>query len=89
MINMETKAGEMVTGQGCGLVLVDVTRGVLRPTGHHWFTLFPYLSRLRTVRCHLGGCQVTDLLIPSTYWQMGARKTCYSLIVGSGSIRTN
>jgi hypothetical protein len=48
---MEIKAGEMVTGQGCGLVVVDVTRGVLRSTGHHWVTLFPCPSRLRTDRC--------------------------------------
>jgi hypothetical protein len=48
---MEIKAGEMVTEQGCGLVVVDVTRGVLRPTGHHWVTLFPCPSQLRTGRC--------------------------------------
>jgi hypothetical protein len=51
MVNIEIKAGEMVTGQGCGLVVVDVTRGVLRPTGHHWVTLFHYPSRLRTGHC--------------------------------------
>jgi hypothetical protein len=51
MVNMEIKAYEMVIGQGCGLVVVDMTRGVLRPIGLHWVTLFPYPSRLRTGRC--------------------------------------
>jgi hypothetical protein len=35
MVNIEIKEDEMVTGQGCGLVVVDVTRGVMRLTGHH------------------------------------------------------
>jgi hypothetical protein len=51
MVNMEIKAGEMVTGQGCVLVVLDVTRGVLRLTGHHWVTLFPCPRQLRTGRC--------------------------------------
>jgi hypothetical protein len=51
MVNMEIKAGEMVTRQGCGLVVVGVTKGVLRPTVHHWVTLFSCPSQLRTGRC--------------------------------------
>jgi hypothetical protein len=61
MLSMEIKAGEMVTRQGCGLVVVDVTRGVL---------LSYIISLSESVKdrsLHLDGCQVTDLLIPSIY----------------------
>jgi hypothetical protein len=69
-------------------VLVGVASYVPRPRDIIGLHYFPYPCQIRTVRCMDPG-QVTDLLIPSIYWRMGARKTCYSLIMGSSSFGTD
>jgi hypothetical protein len=69
-----------------------------RPGGTGWMDLYLVgqqsgarlhlfrLCQLRTVRCMDPG-QVTDF-VPSIYLLMGGGKTCFSLVMGSGSFRT-
>jgi hypothetical protein len=68
-------------------VLVGVTNCVPRPRGIAWVHCFPCPCRLRTVRCMDPG-QVTDLL-SRAHTCLGSGKTCYSLIMGSGSFWTD
>jgi hypothetical protein len=77
----------MVTGQGFGKGIGGCDK--LRPTatGHNWVALFPCPCQLRTVRCMDPG-QVTDLLsrAHTCLWE---RECLYSLVMGSGSFRTD
>ena len=79
---------KMVIGQGYDWVLVGVRGCVLQPTWHSSVTLFPCLCQLRTGRCISLEASHRSI-IPSTYLGMGIEKTCFSLVVGSVSFRTN
>jgi hypothetical protein len=67
MVNMEIKAGEMVTGQECGLVVVDVTRGCPEANRASLGYIVSLSESVKDRSLHLDGYQVTDLLIPSIY----------------------
>ena len=68
-------------------VLVGVRGCVLRPTGHGLVTLFPVcVSKGPAIA--MDARQVTDLLSEQIL-DYGRRKACCSLVVGSGSFRTD
>ena len=70
----------MVTGQGYGLGIGGCKR-LCRHGRGAWlgYTAFPVWS-VKDRSLHKPSRQVTDLIIPSTYWCMGAWKTCCSLV---------
>ena len=71
---------KMVTGQRHGWVLVGVKGCVLWPIGHSSIIFFPCLCQLRTGRCISLEASHRSI-IPGTYLGIGARKTCFSLIM--------
>ena len=75
---------KIVIGQGYGWVLVGVRGCVAVDAGHGLVTLLSLSGRLRIDRC-IRFYASHKLIIPSTYLDMSAGKTCCSLIVGSGS----
>ena len=80
--------GKWRPGRDMGWILVGVRSCVLRPTGHSLVTLFPCLCWLRTDRC-ISLEASHRFIIPSIYLGMGAGKTCYSLVMGSGIFWTD
>ena len=79
--------GKQRPGRDMVWILVGVRGCVLRPTEHSLVTLFPCLCQLRTNRC-IGFQAGHRLIILNTYLCMSAGKTCYSLVMGSGSFQT-
>jgi hypothetical protein len=74
----------MATGQGCGMGIGGCSKLCPAATGHNWVAQFPCLCQLRTVRC----------MDPSQVYRehilaYGSGKTCYSLVMDSGSFRTD
>ena len=70
-------------------VLVCVRDCVAVDAGHSLVTLFFLSVSVKDRSLHKPARQVTDLFISSTYLDMGAWKTCCSLVVGFGSFRTD
>ena len=71
----------MVTGQGYGCVLW--------PTGHSSITLFSLSVSIKDRSLHKASWARHRFIVPSAYLGMGAGKTCYSLVMGSCSFRTD
>jgi hypothetical protein len=79
----------MVTGQGSGLGIGGCDEWCPAANRALLGCIVSLSVMIKDYSLHLGGSQVTDLFILGTYWWMWARKTCYPLVMGSGSIRTN
>ena len=69
-------------------VLVGVRGCVLWPTGHSLVTLFFLCVSVKDRSLHWTPGK-SQTYYPSTYLGMGVGKTCYYLVMGSGSFRTN
>ena len=80
---------KLVTGQGYGLGIGGCKRLCFRGCGVGLgYTTFPAWS-VKDRSLHKASWASHRLIIPSTYLGMGAWKTCCSLVVGSGSFRTD
>ena len=79
----------MVTGQGYGLGIGGCKGLCRRGRGHGLVTLLFLSVSIKDRSLHKASWASHRLIIPSTYLGMGAWKTCYSLVMGFGSFRTN
>jgi hypothetical protein len=78
----------MVTGQGCGLGSGGCNKLCPATTGLSLVTLFLCPCRLRTGRCTRSPVK-SQIYCPKHILAYGSEKTCCSLVMGSGSFRTD
>ena len=74
-----------MTGQGYGMGIGGCDELCPGALGHSLGCIVSLSESIKD-RSLLISSLVTELLIPCTYWGMGARKTCYSPVGSSGSI---
>ena len=70
-------------------VLVGVRSCVAVDAGHGLVKLLSLSVSVKDQSLHKASWASHRLIIPSTYLGMGAWKTCYSLVMGSSSFRTD
>ena len=70
-------------------VLVGVRGYIAVDAGHSLVTLLSLSMSFKDRSLHKASWESHRLIILSTYLGMGVGKTCYSLVMGSGSFRIN